>query len=209
MLDSQIAAFATDITQQRDPLVKGGLPPAIPAGVVLDRGPYDGKTITSTDKTMLTYSRTYDAFWQLSGSPSPYSVPNVVAAANRSRPGGFSDWGVPTLGQLNSLLADRGSASVRSHLNSVFAPLTVSTVTDFAWTSSTVTKQVPLTYGLGPDVSYPVHLGVSLSNAGSAEYPYPLNQTGPYTWPSEIDFTVRQPLGQVILARSSGSTRYF
>lgn len=33
--------------------------------------------------------------------------------------------------------------------------------------------------------------------------------TGPYRWLDEIDFTVRQPLGQVLLVRSTGNTRYF
>ncbi len=209
VLDDTISSFLTDAQQQRNPALNGGLPPGLPAGVVLDRGPYDGKSITSTDKTMLTYSGVYDAFWQEGASHSPYSVPNVLVAMNRRRPGGFSDWGMPTVAQLNSLVADRGSASPRSRLNTVFAPLVMSTATDFAWTSDTHSKQVPKVYGAGPDFSYPVRLGFSLSDGGSREYPGALNKTGPYNWSDEVDFTVRQPLGQVILARSSGSTRYF
>ena len=64
-----VTKFIKDTTDQRDPKLAGSLPPDLPAGVVLDRGPYDAKHITSLNKPLLTSAATSTgsvrrAFWQ-------------------------------------------------------------------------------------------------------------------------------------------------
>ena len=75
----------------------------------------------------------------------------------------------------------------------------------------TAGQNVALVYGSSPPyVSYPVHLGVSLSDAGFRQRPGRPQPDRPVPLaPDEIDFTVRQPLGQLLLVRSTGTTAYF
>jgi hypothetical protein len=59
------------------------------------------------------------------------------------------------------------------------------------------------------ETSYPVHYGLSMSNGSASLKPPSLGLFGRNRWRTEIDFTARQPLGQVVLARSTGNARYF
>jgi hypothetical protein len=210
--DTVIPDFMSYTTDQRDPKLAGSLPPDVPAGVVLDRGPSDAQDISSLHKSLLTSPATSPAsirwaFWQETPIDAPDAVPSIVQAANAAKLRGFDDWQVASGNEIYSLLAGRQSGqSIVQYLAAL--GLTVADAPDQLWTRDSTVENVRL--WSDRDHRYRVHESISLRDAGRRENPPELSRTGPYYWQSEIDFAVRAgALGQVLLARSTGDTRYF
>jgi hypothetical protein len=208
LVAENVKEFKDYTSAQRDPKLAGSLPPDLPVGVVLDRGPYQAKDITSLNKSLLTSPVPIrSAFWQQTPIRDPNWVPNVVRAANAAKLRGFSDWDAAGLNQVESLIAEREPGkSIVDHLKAL--GLDVTGAPGAIWTRDTGTNNVEFRFS-GQHESYVVHDAISLANGSRGELPDRLQQTGPYWYFSEIDFTVRVNQGQVLLHRSTGDTRYF
>ena len=81
------------------------LPPAIPAGVVIDlAGPPSARTTTNNTTMWLPGSGGAANLTFRTGASGPGTVPDAVAAANTAVAGGFDDWQIPGRSDVERLL---------------------------------------------------------------------------------------------------------
>ena len=147
---TEIANFLQDFdsakTHQRDPGETNGLLPAIPPGVVIDRGPdAHAPDYTTKASPMFTYLGGVRAYapWgeQAWNPPVPPTVQVAVANANRSRLRGFAGWGVPSGAQVDGVFSGlpekKTEASIAKYIYDIFANPNIPIPRPWIWISNT------------------------------------------------------------------------
>lgn len=147
---TEIANFLEDFqsaqARQRDPGETNGLLPAIPPGVVIDRGPdAHAPDYTTKGSPMFTYLGGAYAYapWgeQAWNPPAPPTVQVAVANANSSRLRGFAGWGVPSGAQVDGVFSGlpekKTEASIARYVYDIFANPNIPIPRPWIWISNT------------------------------------------------------------------------